>query len=542
MATSYSSLLRLELPGNGEQSGIWGSTTNNNLGTLLDQAIAGTASITMLDADYTLSAYNGVTDEARQMILNVGGTLTANRNIICPATSKLYVIKNNTTGGFSVTLKTASGTGVTVTNGNTTIAYCDNTNVVDSVTALPAGTTVGTLPIVTTTGTQTLTNKTLTAPKFADGGFIADANGNEIVILDTVTSAVNEITVANAATGAGPSVSATGSDSNINLNLVPKGTGVVSVSGSVNVSGNQVISVTDNTNAALRVTQLGTGNAILVEDSTNPDATPFVVTADGNVGVGLTNPSVQLQVVGTASQNRLWLGSAAITNRQLFVRSNGTFAAPTIVASGDAVGSANFFGYDGAANIELANITATVDGTPGTNDMPGRLTFSTTADGASSTTERFRIGSAGQLGIGGANYGTSSQFLRSGGASAAPSWVFLGGISFTTTTGAAITASTGVTVSRLGAGSYLVTHNIGSTSYIPVVSAHIPLIGDTGSSEGIPRPVSGQYVVSAVGTNSFRIDTYVREFEQIGDDNVNTFVTESAYEWSGAVYVTILGV
>ena len=122
MATSYSSLLRLELPGNGEQSGIWGSTTNNNLGTLLDQAIAGTASITMLDADYTLSAYNGVTDEARQMILNVGGTLTANRNIICPATSKLYVIKNNTTGGFSVTLKTASGTGVTVTNGNTTIA------------------------------------------------------------------------------------------------------------------------------------------------------------------------------------------------------------------------------------------------------------------------------------------------------------------------------------------------------------------------------------------------------------------------------------
>jgi hypothetical protein len=92
------------------------------------------------------------------------------------------------------------------------------------------------------------------------------------------------------------------------------------------------------------------------------------------------------------------------------------------VASGDAIGSVNFFGYDGAANIELANITATVDGTPGTNDMPGRLTFSTTADGASSTTERFRIGSAGQLGIGGATYGTAGQVLTSGGASAAPSW------------------------------------------------------------------------------------------------------------------------
>jgi hypothetical protein len=165
-------------------------------------------------------------------------------------------------------------------------------------------------------------------------------------------------------------------------------------------SANQIISVTDNSNAALRVTQLGTGLALRVEDSTNPDSTPFVVTADGNVGVGLANPSTQLQVIGTASQNRFWLGSAAITNRQLFVRSNGTFAAPTIVASGNDIGSVNFFGYDGAANIELANITATVDGTPGTNDMPGRLTFSTTADGALSPTERMRIASNGLVGIG----------------------------------------------------------------------------------------------------------------------------------------------
>ena len=288
MATSYSSLLRIELPGNGDQSGIWGATTNNNLGTLIDQAIAGTASITMLDADYTLSAYNGVTDEARQMVLNISGTLTANRNIICPSTSKLYVIKNNTTGGFSVVLKTASGTGVTVTNGNTTIAYCDNTNVVDAVTALPAGTTVGGVPIVTTTGTQTLSNKTLTSPKFADGGFIADANGNELVVLDTVGSAVNELTVANAATGTSPSISATGSDSNIDLLLVPKGTGVTKSGGVevVTLTGTQTLSnktltsptITTPTISSPASVSATTGNAAIIE-ATGPDT---------NININLT--------------------------------------------------------------------------------------------------------------------------------------------------------------------------------------------------------------------------------------------------------------
>ena len=166
-------------------------------------------------------------------------------------------------------------------------------------------------------------------------------------------------------------------------------------------------------------TGAGTTDAIIF--NTGSQLERMRITTAGNVGIGVTNPSAPLQIFGT-TQNRLWLSSAAINSRQLFVRSNGTFAAPTIVASGNDIGSVNFFGYDGAANIELANMLATVDGTPGLNDMPGRLTFSTTADGASAPTERFRIGSAGQLGIAGANYGTATQYMKSGGASAAPSW------------------------------------------------------------------------------------------------------------------------
>lgn len=82
------------------------------------------------------------------------------------------------------------------------------------------------LTVVGVDTTQTLTNKTLTAPKFADLGFIADANGNEIIILDTVASAVNEWTLANAATGANPKLTASGGDSNVGLDFQVKGTGV----------------------------------------------------------------------------------------------------------------------------------------------------------------------------------------------------------------------------------------------------------------------------------------------------------------------------
>jgi hypothetical protein len=74
MASSYSPSLKLELIGNGDQSGTWGTTTNNNLGTLLEQAITGVQSITMSNADYTLTNYNGTSDEARNAVLVVGGT------------------------------------------------------------------------------------------------------------------------------------------------------------------------------------------------------------------------------------------------------------------------------------------------------------------------------------------------------------------------------------------------------------------------------------------------------------------------------------
>jgi hypothetical protein len=86
-------------------------------------------------------------------------------------------------------------------------------------------------PEVTATSANNLSNKTLVAPKFTDLGFIADANGNEIIVMDTVTSAVNEIKVANAATGGNPSIAAQGGDTNVSLNIISKGSGEVRSNG-----------------------------------------------------------------------------------------------------------------------------------------------------------------------------------------------------------------------------------------------------------------------------------------------------------------------
>lgn len=129
MASTYSPNLRLELIGTGDQQGTWGITTNTNLGTLLEQAIGGYETVTVSDVgDTTLTASNGSADQSRNMVLNLSGTISAARNVVCPAIEKLYVVKNATTGGFAVTFKVSGQTGVSVPNGSTYFLYVDGTD------------------------------------------------------------------------------------------------------------------------------------------------------------------------------------------------------------------------------------------------------------------------------------------------------------------------------------------------------------------------------------------------------------------------------
>jgi len=132
LPSTYSPSLRLELIGNGEQAGSWGTTTNKNLGTLLEQAIAGVKSITMLNATYTLSAVPGLTDEARQAVLIVGGTNTAIRAVVAPLAVKTYTVVNNTSGGFAITIGAVSGAVVTVPSGATMNVYCNGVGFIEA--------------------------------------------------------------------------------------------------------------------------------------------------------------------------------------------------------------------------------------------------------------------------------------------------------------------------------------------------------------------------------------------------------------------------
>lgn len=127
MASTFSPSLKIELIGNGDQSGTWGTTTNNNLGTLIEQAITGVLQIPMTNIDYTLSTLNGISDEARNAVIVLSGTNSAVRNIIAPAVPKTYIISNNTTGGYAVNIKTAASAGVSIDNGVTMIVYCNGT-------------------------------------------------------------------------------------------------------------------------------------------------------------------------------------------------------------------------------------------------------------------------------------------------------------------------------------------------------------------------------------------------------------------------------
>jgi len=150
MASTYSDRLRIELMAAGDQSGTWGNTTNTNLGTLIEEAIAGLAEVSMTsDTDYTLTTNNGSTDEARQMILKVSSTvsLTATRNVIIPAKEKLYVVHNATSGSQSILVKPSSGTGVTIANGSKMLIYCDASNAFKAINDLPASDLSGSVAI-----------------------------------------------------------------------------------------------------------------------------------------------------------------------------------------------------------------------------------------------------------------------------------------------------------------------------------------------------------------------------------------------------------
>jgi hypothetical protein len=155
MASTYSNL-KIELIGTGDQSGTWGVTTNTNLGTAIEEAITGSADVTFASADVTLTLTNTNTAQtARNLRLNLTGTVAAAQNLIVPSIEKQYIVNN--TLGFDITVKNSTGTGVAVPAGKSMIVFNTGSNVVETVTALATGTVIpvanGGTGVTTSTGT-----------------------------------------------------------------------------------------------------------------------------------------------------------------------------------------------------------------------------------------------------------------------------------------------------------------------------------------------------------------------------------------------------
>ena len=144
MASTYSPNLRVELIGTGDQAGTWGTTTNNNLGTLLENAISGYEAVSVTSANQALTALNGADDQSRNLMLNFTTTTGADFAVYAPPSPKTYIVKNssaNTVSIYNSTVlgnTTAAGTGVAVPAGKTISVWSDGTNMAAQITHLAA--------------------------------------------------------------------------------------------------------------------------------------------------------------------------------------------------------------------------------------------------------------------------------------------------------------------------------------------------------------------------------------------------------------------
>ena len=307
MASTYTPL-GVELQATGENAGTWGTKTNTNL-QIIEQLTGGFTTQAVSDSgDTDLSVTDGGTGATlAHRVIEFTGTISASRNVTIPLdVQTFYVLKNSTSGSQNVVFKYVSGSGnsVTLAPGAVKMVYAtanDGTN--------PDIDDTG---FITASSTDTLTNKTLTAPKIADAGFIADANGAEQIIFQTTASAVNELEVTNAATGNPPILGASG-ETNVDVHIKPKGSGETRIG----TGAAAATLTTDGAHDLVLDTNSGTNSGtITITDGAGGNIT-ITPNGSGNIVLdGLTFPNADGsadQALITNGSGTLSFGSAGIT-------------------------------------------------------------------------------------------------------------------------------------------------------------------------------------------------------------------------------------
>ena len=289
MANTTSANLKLTVQSTGENSGTWGQFTNTNL-LILEQAIGGYDAVGLnATTGATLTFSNGVLSNGKNQVIKLTGTITSNVDVVIPdSIEKTYLIENATSGAFTVTFKTSSGTGVTwgSTDKSTKIIYSDGTNVVD--TGLISNIVEDTSPQL---GADLDANSFNI--KFDDATGIKDDSDNEQLIFQSNTTAVNYFEMTNSATGNNPALSVEGGDTNVGLNISTKGTGLVKFD---NAAYNADFALTDgatidwavNTSPVAKVTLGGNRTLNAPTGSASGQFISLVVIQDGTGSRTLT--------------------------------------------------------------------------------------------------------------------------------------------------------------------------------------------------------------------------------------------------------------
>lgn len=261
MATSYSTLLGLALPVQGELSGTWGDTVNNYITNYLDAAVAGTQTLST-DADVTLTKTTGTAlgaTSSQYAVLNCTGARTAQRTITAPAASKFYIIVNGTTGGFAVKLVGAGPTtGITVANGYKALAVWNGSDFVvvsKSVIDLASEVT-GTLPLGNggTGGTSAATARSsLSVPSITEDQNSTSQILSSVAGTNTITGSLTPALTAYATGQTFRFVAAGTNTGAVTININGLGAKAITKNGTTALSGGDI-----SINAAVQITYDGT--------------------------------------------------------------------------------------------------------------------------------------------------------------------------------------------------------------------------------------------------------------------------------------------
>ena len=371
MASTYTPL-GVEKMATGENAGTWGTKTNTNL-EIIEQISGGYTTQAVSDSgDTTLSVSDGSTGATlAHRVIEFTGSLTGSRNVTIPLdVQDFYLLKNATSGSQNVVFKyvTGSGDSATVPNGKTVIAYAkadDGTNPNISLQAFGGDVVDDTSPQLG--GDLDCNSYDIL---FDDNTGIRDDSDNEQLTFQKTSSAVNNFEMTNQATGTSPTLAAVGGDSNIDMVLVPKGTGetkvgtgaataTVTSSGAYDLtldtnsgSNSGTITITDGANGNIAITPNGSGAVVLdgLSWPTSDGTANYILKTDGSASLSWTEMSG-----GTSWQAVQSTGFTAAAGKGYFC--NTTSAAFTVTLPGSPSLGDEVTIVDYAGTADTNNIT-----------------------------------------------------------------------------------------------------------------------------------------------------------------------------------------